>query len=130
MHAASLWSDLCLLAACSESGGAQGHGDVGTTFECFHAGFFVCKLKKVANGRKEQAGGEDDVPSDMEGAEDSLTAEEDAPRKAAASKAGRAGGRRQGKRKAPGADAGESSQSGSCRLYPLTPHPVTRCRQA
>ena len=85
---------------------------------CFRAGFFVCKLNKVANGRKEQAGGEDDVPSDMEGAEDSITAEEDAPTKAVASRTGRADGRKQGKRKAPGADAGESPQSGCCRLYP------------
>ena len=100
------------------------------TCECFPAGFFVCKLKKVANGRKEQAGGEDDVPSDMEGAEDAVTAEEDAPRKAAASKAGGADGRRQGKRKAPGADAGESSQKASCRLYPLTPYSVACRRQA
>ncbi len=88
------------------------------TCEYFPAGFFVCKLKKVANGRKEQAGGEDDVPSDMEGTEDAVAAEEGAPTKAAASKTGRADGRKQGKRKAPGADAGESSQSGCCRLCP------------
>ena len=88
------------------------------TSECFCAGFFVCKLKKVANGRKEQAGGEDEVPSDMEGAEDAIAAEEDAPTKAVTSKTGRADGRKQGKRKAPGEDAGEHSQSGYCRLYP------------
>ena len=86
--------------------------------ECFCAGFFVCKLKKVANGRKEQAGGEDEVPSDMEGAEDAVAAEEDALTKAVASKTGRTDGRQQGKRKAPGADAGERSQNDYCRLYP------------
>ena len=90
------------------------------TCECFCAGFFVCKLKKVANGRKEQAGGEDDVPSDMEGAEDAVTAEDDAPRKADASKAGRADGRRQGKRKAPGADAGESLRARKWTLQILS----------
>ena len=78
----------------------------------------MCKLKKMANGRKEQAGGEGDVPSDMEGAEDAIAAEEDAPEKTVASKTGRTDGRKQGKRRAPGADAGKSSRSGCCRLCP------------
>ena len=71
------------------------------------AGFFVCKLKKVANGPKEQLGGEEDVPSDMEGAEDGVTVEEDeAPQKPPKARAGQAEGR---KRSAAEADAGEYS---------------------
>ena len=68
------------------------------------AGFFVCKLKKVANGPKEQLGGEEDVLSDMEGAEDGVTAEDEAPQGARKAQAGQAEGR---KRKAAEADAGE-----------------------
>ena len=67
------------------------------------AGFFVCKLKKVANGPKEQLGGEEDVPSDMEGAdEEDVTVEEEAPARSA--RAGQPEGR---KRSAAEVDAGE-----------------------
>ena len=71
------------------------------------AGFFVCKLKKVANGPKEQLGGEEDVPSDMEGAdEEGVTVEEEAPQRARSTRAGQPEGR---KRSAAEVDAGEQS---------------------
>ncbi len=81
-----------------------------------HVGFFVCKLKKTANGPKEQLGGEEDVPSDMEGAEDGVAVEEDeAPQKPPRARAGQPEGR---KRSAAEADAGESSvpQHGDCTI--------------
>ena len=78
-----------------------------------HAGFFVCKLKKVANGPKEQLGGEEDVPSDMEGADDEVTVEDEEPQKPSKAQAGQAEGR---KRSAAEADTGEQSvpQQGAC----------------
>ncbi|CAL5219196.1 g985 [Coccomyxa viridis] len=57
-------------------------------------GFFVCKLKKVANGPKEQLGGEEDVPSDMEGADDEVTVEDEEPQKPSKAQAGQAEGRK------------------------------------
>ena len=59
----------------------------------------MCKLKKVANGPKEQSGGEEDILSDMEGADDVIEAEEDAPQKER--------GRKAAKRKAVDVDAGD-----------------------
>ncbi len=59
----------------------------------------MCKLKKVANGPKERSGGEEEVLSDMEGADEVLGAEEAPPQKERSSKAA--------KRKAADVDAGD-----------------------
>ncbi len=49
----------------------------------------MCKLKKTANGPKEQLGGEEDVLSDMEGADEDIAVEDDAPQKGPPTKAGK-----------------------------------------
>ena len=88
-----------------------------------NAGFFVCKLKKVANGPKDQLGGEEDVPSDMEGAEEGVTAEEEAPEKTRSARAGQLEGR---KRAAAEVDAGEPCLPGMTDAFMLVPDPFMR----
>lgn len=87
--------------------------------QALDAGFFVCKLKKVANGPKEQAGGEEDELSDMEGADEGIAAEEEeVAEKAGAAKAGKPGGR---KRKAADVDAEEEAGMCTHLLWPTVP---------
>lgn len=92
------------------------------------AGFFVCKLKKVANGPKDQLGGEEDVPSDMEGAdEEGVTAEDEAPQKARSARAGQLEGR---KRAAAEVDAGEPCLPGMLDACMLVPDPFMTATRA